>query len=35
VHKGQMTIPSGVGLGIDLNQDYLHKYLAPGETFWS
>ena len=35
VHKGQMTIPSGVGLGVDLNQDYLHKYLAAGETFWS
>ena len=35
VNKGEMTIPNGVGLGLDLNQDYLHKYLAPGETFWS
>jgi L-alanine-DL-glutamate epimerase-like enolase superfamily enzyme len=34
VHNGQMTIPSGVGLGVDLNIDYLKKYLAPGETYW-
>jgi L-alanine-DL-glutamate epimerase-like enolase superfamily enzyme len=35
VHGGQMTIPSGVGLGLELNVDYLKKYLAPGETYWS
>ncbi|MEO6802094.1 MAG: mandelate racemase/muconate lactonizing enzyme family protein [Granulicella sp.] len=34
VKKGQMEIPAGVGLGLDLNQDYLHKYLLPGEPFW-
>jgi len=35
VQKGEMTIPVGVGLGVDLNQDYLRRYLLPGEPFWS
>jgi galactonate dehydratase len=34
VHKGEMTIPSGVGLAVDLNVDYLKQHLAPGETYW-
>ena len=34
VRKGQMTIPSGVGLALDLNVDYLKQHLAPGETYW-
>jgi L-alanine-DL-glutamate epimerase-like enolase superfamily enzyme len=34
VNKGEMAIPSGVGLGVDLNQDFLHGNLAVGETFW-
>jgi len=34
VHKGQMTIPTGVGLALDLNVDYLKQHLAPGETYW-
>jgi L-alanine-DL-glutamate epimerase-like enolase superfamily enzyme len=34
VNKGEMAIPSGVGLGVDLNQDFLHGNLAAGETFW-
>lgn len=35
VEKGEMAIPAGVGLGVDLNQDYLRKYLLAGEPFWS
>ena len=35
VKGGQMSIPTGVGLGVHLNEDYLHKYLLPGEPFWS
>jgi len=34
VQKGEMTIPGGVGLGVDLDQDYLRRYLLPGEPFW-
>jgi galactonate dehydratase len=34
VKGGRMQIPAGVGLGLDLNEDYLHKYLLPGEPFW-
>lgn len=34
VRKGEMTVPSGVGLGLDLNVDFLRKNLAPGEPFW-
>lgn len=35
VHGGQMMIPGGVGLGLDLSQDFLRKYLLPGEPFWT
>ncbi len=34
VSKGEMTVPSGVGLGLDLNPDFLRKNLAAGEVFW-
>jgi L-alanine-DL-glutamate epimerase-like enolase superfamily enzyme len=34
VHKGEMTIPTGVGLAVDLSVDYLKQHLAPGETYW-
>ncbi len=35
VHQGEMQIPAGVGLGLDLSPDYLRKYLLPGEPFWT
>jgi galactonate dehydratase len=31
VSKGEMTLPKGVGLAVDLNPDFLKKNLAPGE----
>lgn len=34
VRKGEMTIPKGIGLGLDLNVDYLKQNLASGETYW-
>lgn len=34
VHGGQMQIPAGVGLGLDLNEDYVRRNLLPGERFW-
>ncbi len=35
VSKGEMAIPAGAGLGVDLNTDFLRKNLAQGEPFWS
>ena len=34
VSKGEMAIPAGVGLGVELNPDFLRNNLAPGEPFW-
>lgn len=34
VRRGEMTVPAGVGLALDLNKDFLRKNLAPGEPFW-
>lgn len=34
VKKGLLKVPSGPGLGLDLNLDYLRRSLAPGEEFW-
>ena len=34
VSKGEMMLPSGVGLAIDLNPEFLRKNLASGEPFW-
>ena len=34
VSKGEMVVPPGVGLGLDLNNEFLRKNLAPGEPFW-
>ena len=35
VKNGEMQIPAGPGLGLSLNEDYLHRYLLPGEPFWN
>ena len=34
VKGGRMQIPGGVGLGLNLNEDYLRRNLLPGERFW-
>jgi L-alanine-DL-glutamate epimerase-like enolase superfamily enzyme len=34
VSKGEMAVPKGVGLAVDLNPDFLKKNLSPGEPFW-
>ncbi len=34
VRKSQLKVPSGPGLGLDLNHDFLKQNLMPGEEFW-
>jgi len=34
VSKGEMAVPKGVGLAVDLSPDFLKKNLSPGEPFW-
>lgn len=35
VRKSLLALPEGPGLGLELNEDYLHQHLAKGETYWS
>jgi L-alanine-DL-glutamate epimerase-like enolase superfamily enzyme len=34
VRKGQLKVPAGPGLGLDINPDFLRKNLVEGEEFW-
>ncbi len=34
VRKGLLTVPTGAGLGLEINPEFLKKNLADGETFW-
>jgi L-alanine-DL-glutamate epimerase-like enolase superfamily enzyme len=34
VRKGLLTVPTGPGLGLDINPEFLKKNLAPGEEYW-
>jgi L-alanine-DL-glutamate epimerase-like enolase superfamily enzyme len=34
VRKGQLKVPTGPGLGLDINPDFLRKNLVDGEEFW-
>ena len=34
VRKSHLKVPSGPGLGLDLNMEFLRKNLAPGEEWW-
>ena len=34
VKNGSLAVPTGPGLGLDLNMDYLRKNLVDGEPAW-
>src|SRR2546427_637724 len=34
VRRSQLKVPSGPGLGVDLNMDFLKRNLADGEEWW-
>lgn len=34
VRQGRLKVPTGPGLGLDLNMDYLKANLVKGEEFW-
>ena len=34
VKNSLLQLPKGVGLGLDLNTDFLKKHMADGETWW-
>jgi L-alanine-DL-glutamate epimerase-like enolase superfamily enzyme len=34
VRKGLLTVPTGHGLGLQINPEFLKKNLAPGEEYW-
>jgi galactonate dehydratase len=34
VRKGMLKVPTGPGLGLDINPDFLRKNLVEGEEFW-
>jgi L-alanine-DL-glutamate epimerase-like enolase superfamily enzyme len=34
IRNGVMQFPTGPGLGLDLNEDYLKKHMTKGETWW-
>jgi galactonate dehydratase len=35
VRGGLLKVPSGAGLGLELNEDFLRKNLMAGEPYWS
>ena len=34
VRNSLRPVPKGAGLGLDLNPDFLKKFMAEGETWW-
>ena len=34
VRKSQLKVPTGPGLGLEINPDFLRRNLAPGEEYW-
>jgi L-alanine-DL-glutamate epimerase-like enolase superfamily enzyme len=34
VRKGLLKVPTGPGLGLEINPDFLKKNLSPGEEYW-
>jgi galactonate dehydratase len=35
VRKSFLKVPTGPGLGLEINPDFLKKNISPGEPFWS
>jgi L-alanine-DL-glutamate epimerase-like enolase superfamily enzyme len=35
VRNGQLKVPMGPGLGLEINPDFLKKNLVDGETYWA
>ena len=35
VRNGQLNVPMGPGLGLEINPDFLKKNLVDGETYWA
>jgi len=35
VRKGLLKVPTGPGLGLEINPDFLKKNLADGESYWA
>jgi L-alanine-DL-glutamate epimerase-like enolase superfamily enzyme len=35
VRKGLLKVPTGPGLGLEINPEFLKKNLAEGETYWA
>jgi len=35
VRKGLLTVPTGPGLGLEINAEFLKQNLAEGETYWA
>jgi transposase-like protein len=34
VMDGHLKVPTGPGLGLDINSDFLKQNLSPGEVYW-
>jgi galactonate dehydratase len=34
VRKGQLTVPTGPGLGLEMDPEFLRRNLVPGEEYW-
>jgi L-alanine-DL-glutamate epimerase-like enolase superfamily enzyme len=34
VSGSYFTVPTGAGLGLELNEDFLKRNLTPGEVWW-
>jgi galactonate dehydratase len=35
LRKGLLKIPTGPGLGLEINPEFLKQNLAEGETYWA
>jgi L-alanine-DL-glutamate epimerase-like enolase superfamily enzyme len=35
VRKGLLKVPTGPGLGLEINPDFLKQNLVDGESYWA